>query len=119
MHTRTEYTMRLEEWKRKNTTVEFITVDKEYKPKVATWGVFPRPKDISTTYGGGRNLQPGAPLETAEQAQARIERSKKLLQSYRNAVGLEEDPEAERQAQVRYLGLLNEAHTTHISMDYR
>ena len=28
-----------------------------YKPKVSTWGVFPRPKDISKEYGGGRTLK--------------------------------------------------------------
>lgn len=29
-----------------------------YKPKVSTWGVFPRPADISKAYGGGRTIQP-------------------------------------------------------------
>lgn len=31
-----------------------------YKPKVSTWGVFPRPNDISKAYGGGRDIKPGA-----------------------------------------------------------
>ena len=52
--------------------VEFITKDKnynplkqqsqapaDYKPKVATWGVFPRPPDISKAYGGGKTYLPG------------------------------------------------------------
>ena len=50
--------------------VEFITKDKSYnplenqrdpsyKPKVATWGMFPRPSDISKTYGGGKTYRPG------------------------------------------------------------
>lgn len=30
-----------------------------YKPKVATWGVFPRPSNISREYGGGRTIRPG------------------------------------------------------------
>lgn len=49
--------------------VEIITVDQtyqpglegdaSYKPKVATWGVFPRPDNISKTFGGGRTIRPG------------------------------------------------------------
>ena len=30
-----------------------------YRPKVATWGVFPRPANISKEFGGGRTLRPG------------------------------------------------------------
>lgn len=33
--------------------------DPNYRPKVATWGMFPRPNDISKTYGGGRTYRPG------------------------------------------------------------
>ena len=47
---------------------EIITIDNgasvsgaegAYKPKVATWGVFPRPSNISREYGGGRTIRPG------------------------------------------------------------
>lgn len=38
-----------------------------YRPKVTTWGVFPRPADISKAYGGGRNIKPGQELESKEQ----------------------------------------------------
>ena len=38
-----------------------------HRPAVATWGVFPRPKNISEAYGGGRNIKPGQALETDEQ----------------------------------------------------
>ncbi|KAL7234546.1 hypothetical protein ACSBR1_018038 [Camellia fascicularis] len=37
-----------------------------YKPKISTWGVFPRPSNISKTFGGGRVLRPGEVLETSE-----------------------------------------------------
>lgn len=50
-----------------------------YKPKVTTWGVFPRPKDISKTFGGGRNLQPGQELESKEQAAARNKEYEAML----------------------------------------
>ena len=36
-----------------------------YQPRVNTWGVFPRPADISKAYGGGRDIRPGQELETA------------------------------------------------------
>ena len=65
-----QYTVQLEELRRASTSVEFISIDKDYapttgspasdyQPKVATWGVFPRPKNISNAFGGGRNLPPG------------------------------------------------------------
>ena len=33
--------------------------DAPYRPKVATWGIFPRPANISRQYGGGRTFKPG------------------------------------------------------------
>lgn len=36
--------------------------DTAYRPKVATWGVFPRPPNISKKYGGGRTIRPGEVL---------------------------------------------------------
>jgi hypothetical protein len=51
----------------------------KYKPKVTTWGVFPRPKNISQAFGGGRNLQPGQELETKEQEAARKKEYQAML----------------------------------------
>jgi hypothetical protein len=45
----------------------YVIVNNRYKPKVTTWGVFPRPQNISQAYGGGRNIRPGQALETPEQ----------------------------------------------------
>lgn len=39
----------------------------QHPKQVTTWGVFPRPQNISQAYGGGRNIRPGQELETAEQ----------------------------------------------------
>lgn len=60
---------------------EIITVDpnyrpegesvEKYQPKVTTWGVFPRPKNISQVYGGGRDIKPGQQLETPEEKKQR------------------------------------------------
>ena len=53
---------------RKARGVEMITRDRTYdpqkedsgyKPTVSTWGVFPRPANISQAYGGGRTIRPG------------------------------------------------------------
>ncbi|XP_010512984.1 PREDICTED: uncharacterized protein LOC104788918 [Camelina sativa] len=63
-----------------------------YKPKVSTWGVFPRPSNISKTFGGGRTLQPGDSVETAEERIAREAQTKKMLAAYKKSIGLNIDP---------------------------
>lgn len=77
--------------------VEIISVDKSYKPKVSTWGMFPRPKNISEAYGGGRTIQPGEQLESEEEARKRDERTKAMLLEYKKSVGLYLEPEVEKQ----------------------
>lgn len=42
--------------------------------QVATWGMFPRPPDISKAYGGGRTLRPGEALESEDDRAARSRR---------------------------------------------
>ncbi|KAJ8435590.1 hypothetical protein Cgig2_021744 [Carnegiea gigantea] len=63
-----------------------------YKPKVSTWGVFPRPRDISKTFGGGRNIRPGEALETPQDRATKEARTKQLLASYERKIGLSMDP---------------------------
>ncbi|XVF84090.1 hypothetical protein PTKIN_Ptkin16aG0546800 [Pterospermum kingtungense] len=62
-----------------------------YKPKVSTWGVFPRPGNISKTFGGGRTIRPGEVLETEEDRAAKNERTRQLLAAYKKKVGLNVD----------------------------
>eukprot|EP00198_Chlamydomonas_reinhardtii_P009820 XP_001699157.1 predicted protein [Chlamydomonas reinhardtii] len=69
-----------------------------YKPKVSTWGMFPRPKDISEAYGGGRNLKPGQELETPKQKAERERSYAAALAAYKFKAGLEVDPEDEEKA---------------------
>ena len=69
--------------------------DTLHKPKVATWGVFPRPQNISKTYGGGRNIRPGQELESEEEASERKKRIDEALNQYRKAAGLDIDPVVE------------------------
>ncbi|KAL4289682.1 hypothetical protein GQ457_14G026570 [Hibiscus cannabinus] len=63
-----------------------------YKPKVSTWGVFPRPGNISKTFGGGRTIRPGEVLETEEDRNAKNERTRQSLAAYKKKVGLTVDP---------------------------
>jgi hypothetical protein len=70
--------------------------------------VFPRPKNISEAYGGGRNLPPGKALESEVASKEREARVSAKLKEYRKAMGLEIDPAVEAQAQVcRGLALQN------------
>ena len=73
-------------------------IEDEHKPAVATWGVFPRPKNISETYGGGRNLKPGQALETEDQAAERQKRVTAALLEYKKTMGLDIDPAVEAKA---------------------
>lgn len=72
--------------------------DKLHKPKVATWGVYPRPRNISEAYGGGRNLKPGQELESEVDEMARKQRVSDALAKYRKKMGLEIDPAVEAEA---------------------
>ncbi|KAL7120434.1 hypothetical protein ACP275_02G122600 [Erythranthe tilingii] len=76
----------------KPTPVQENDDDELYKPKVSTWGLFPRPNDISKAYGGGRTLRPGQALETAEERAAKEARTKQLLAAYKKKYGLNIDP---------------------------
>ncbi|KAM6576104.1 hypothetical protein CsatB_027941 [Cannabis sativa] len=63
-----------------------------YKPKVSSWGVFPRPSNISKTFGGGRVINPDEALETAEERAAKDARTKELIAAYKRQFGLNIDP---------------------------
>ncbi|KAL3537647.1 hypothetical protein ACH5RR_001013 [Cinchona calisaya] len=88
-----------------------------YKPKVSTWGVFPRPNNISKTYGGGRNIRPGEVLETAEDRAAKQARTRQLLATYKSKIGLNINPKLKSECEkalkdgdsLMDLGKLNEA----------
>ena len=63
-----------------------------YQPKVSTWGVFPRPDNISTAYGGGRSIKAGEfKMETDEEKEQRRARVKLKLRKYREDAGIDVD----------------------------
>ncbi|KAM0897123.1 hypothetical protein ACQ4PT_022743 [Festuca glaucescens] len=53
-----------------------------YKPRVTSWGMFPRPQDISKAYGGGRNINLGGETQSAEEKAAKDKRTRELLAAY-------------------------------------
>ncbi|XP_062179817.1 uncharacterized protein LOC133884429 isoform X2 [Phragmites australis] len=55
-----------------------------YKPTVRSWGMFPRPQNISKAYGGGRNIRRGGETQSAEEKAAKDKRTRELISAYRN-----------------------------------
>ena len=73
-------------------------MDDTYQPKTGSWGAFPRPRDISKAYGGGRRVGPGYSNEQAnlDAAQATANR----LRRYREKVGIEVESEKIHAAEI-------------------
>ncbi|CAG9466262.1 unnamed protein product [Pedinophyceae sp. YPF-701] len=92
-----EYNEAYARWQAETTRVEVVSASKEYNPTVTTWGVFPRPRNISEAYGGGRVIKPGE-YEDEDAAKKRLERTRQLMQNYRVASGLVYDPADETKA---------------------
>jgi hypothetical protein len=77
---------------------ETAVAEDVYKPKTGSWGAFPRPRDISKAYGGGRRIGPGfsdeqARLKSTEETRARLQR-------YREKVGIEVQSEKEHSDEI-------------------
>jgi len=68
-----------------------------YRPANGGWGYFPRPKDISKAYGGGKRI--GAGVSTTKEDEERSKReedeTKARLQRYREKVGIDVASEKE------------------------
>lgn len=60
-----------------------------YNPsKSGTWGAFPRPRNISVAYGGGKRIGAGVMTDEAKRQQS-IEDTKEKLRAYRERMGIE------------------------------
>ena len=59
-----------------------------YKPKVGTWGAFPRPRNISVAYGGGKRVGAGVMTDENRKQQS-INDTKERLRAYREKMGIE------------------------------
>jgi len=60
-----------------------------HTPKVTTWGVFPRPQDISRTFGGGRNLPVGGENLSSAEQERKDEETRQRLDAYRRSIGID------------------------------
>ncbi|XP_020591604.1 uncharacterized protein LOC110032349 isoform X1 [Phalaenopsis equestris] len=85
---------KFEKTPRASTSFEVVDNTVLYKPKVSTWGVFPRPNNISKTFGGGRTFVPGEMLETLETKKAKEKCSRELIYAYKRKMGLVVDAKA-------------------------
>lgn len=73
---------------------------KDYKPRVSTWGVFPRPDNISKTFGGGRRIQTGGvKLDTSDSIKS-DEAVKKKLAAYRASRGMDMEKEEKHEEEI-------------------
>ncbi|RLM98264.1 atherin [Panicum miliaceum] len=67
-----------------STVIEPEEDEDVYRPTVRSWGMFPRPQNISKAYGGGRNIRLGGETQSAEEKAAKDKRTKELIAAYRN-----------------------------------
>ena len=74
-------------WTPPSTTDETKSQD-TYQPKVGTWGAFPRPRNISTAYGGGKRVGAGVKTDESRKQQS-INDTKERLRAYREKMGIE------------------------------
>jgi len=81
--------------------VVFETKSGDYNPTISTWGVFPRPSNISKAYGGGRTIRKEELDEPNEEREARLQRVRANLTQYKENMGLLVDPEVEAEANAR------------------
>lgn len=75
-------------------------VSVEYKPKVSTWGVFPRPDNISRTFGGGKKIQIGGVDLSSEESKTRDEAVNQKLAAYRKARGIDMELEEKHHEEI-------------------
>jgi hypothetical protein len=79
-------------WTKNETSTE-----EYYQPKTGSWGKFPRPKDVSKAYGGGRRIGVGFSNEDDETAKMN---TKRLLKDYRKNAGIEVPTEKEHAVEI-------------------
>lgn len=76
------------------------TTNETYKPKVSTWGMFPRPDNISRAYGGGRRIERGGNALNSTEWKERDAKVSERLAAYRASRGINTEREAAHREQI-------------------
>jgi len=76
------------------------TANADYKPKVGTWGVFERPKDISKTFGGGKRIGAGYTPDVLSKKESEVSTRDRLKQ-YREKVGMDGQSERDHASEIQ------------------
>lgn len=80
----------------KNVTSEVDT----YRPANGGWGYFPRPKDISRAYGGGKRIERTTTAEDERRMQNSVNETRDRLRQYREKVGIEVQSEKDHEKEI-------------------
>lgn len=80
----------------KNSTSELET----YRPANGGWGYFPRPKDISKAYGGGKKIERTSTLEDEKRKENSVQDTREKLRQYREKVGIEVQSEKDHAKEI-------------------
>ena len=94
-------------WSREDAS---MTKTDSYRPKTGSWGYFPRPKNISTAYGGGKKV--GADARTTAEDESRkqqsVEDTRERLRRYREKVGIDVQSEKDHAKEIEEALLLGQ-----------
>lgn len=71
-----------------------------YRPANGGWGYFPRPKDISKAYGGGKKINPQSSFEDELRKQKEVEETRDKLKRYREVVGIDVQSEKDHAGEI-------------------
>lgn len=81
-----------------------------YRPANGGWGYFPRPKDISKAYGGGKKI--GADVKTSfedeRRKQKEVEETREKIKRYREKAGIEVQSEKDHAQEIEEALLLGQ-----------
>ena len=81
---------------------EEATEVETYRPSRGSWGYFPRPKDISRAYGGGREVGASvrSTIEDEQRKKESEENTLELLRSYREKAGIDVQSEKDHAQEI-------------------
>ena len=81
-----------------------------YRPANGGWGYFPRPKDISKAYGGGKRIGAGVQtsFEDERRKQREVEETREKIKRYREKAGIDVQSEKDHAQEIEEALLLGQ-----------